>query len=453
MKSESIEQLTLNNHFNVKLGGGMLETVAEIRDPVHGYICVTEVEKAIIDLPVFQRLRRIRQLAGAHLTYPGAQHTRFEHSLGTLHLCGVAVNVLAQKVPLTEERAQEVRLAALLHDIGHGPFSHVIEEVMVERRGVTHEDVTRRVIKETEVSDVLSKYGFERDIMSDFTLGLCARRPRFLNEVVGGGLSVDIMDYLLRDSYFTGVEYGKVDAHRIISSFEVVQDHLALDQAALYAFEALMVARYEMFRAVYFHRTVRAAELMLIRAFTLADDYLHLTDTTDLQRYLSRTDEVTLEDLVKIDPQGRSDLKRARDLALGYKNRNLVKCVFEKPIHRKDQLMERIFSQKSIRDEIASKIAEEAKVPPEEVYIDVPTTASVPYTADRKALTSLILAARTPAGLTHQDVRLDQLPLVGAISGFFDILRVYTSHTERRRVAEAAERFFGKESYVTKISM
>jgi len=130
-----------------------------------------------------------------------------------------------------------------------------------------------------------------------------------------------------------------------------------------------------------------------------------------------------------------------------------VKCVFEKPIHRKDQLMERIFSQKRIRDEIASKIAEEAKVSPEEVYIDVPTTASVPYTADRKALTSIILAARTPAGLTHQDVRLDQLPLVGAISGFFDILRVYTSHPERRRVAEAAERFFGKESYVTKISM
>jgi|YelNatPaOPRAMG01_1025707.scaffolds.fasta_scaffold23109_3 HD superfamily phosphohydrolase len=431
----------------------MLESVAEIRDPVHGYICVTEVEKAIIDLPVFQRLRRIRQLAGAHLTYPGAQHSRFEHSLGTLHLSGVAVNVLAQKVPLTEERAQEVRLAALLHDIGHGPFSHVVEEVMVERRGVTHEDVTRRVIKETEVSDVLSRYGFEPDVMSDFSLGLCATRPRFLNEVVGGGLSVDIMDYLLRDSYFTGVEYGKVDVHRIINSFEVVQDHLALDQAALYAFEALMVARYEMFRAVYFHRTVRAAELMLIRAFTLADDYLHLTDTTDLQRYLSMADETMLEDLVKIDPQGRSDLKRARDLALAYKNRNLVKCVFEKLIHRKDQLMERLFSQKSIREEIASKIAGEAKVSPEEVYIDVPTTPSVPYTADRKALTSIILAARTPAGLTHQDVRLDQLPLVGAISGFFDILRVYTSHSERRRVAEAAERFFGKEGYVTKISM
>ena len=431
----------------------MLESVAEIRDPVHGYISVTEVEKFIIDLPVFQRLRRIRQLAGAHLTYPGAQHSRFEHSLGASHLSGVAVNVLMQKVPLTEERAQEVRLAALLHDIGHGPFSHVIEEVMVERRGVTHEDVTKRVIRESEVSDVLSRYGFNPGVMSTLSLGLSSDRPRFLNEVVGGGLSVDIMDYLLRDSYFTGVEYGKVDVHRIINSFEVVQDHLALDQAALYAFEALMVARYEMFRAVYFHRTVRAAELMLIRAFTLADDYLHITDTSDLSRYLSGADETTIEELANINPQGRSDLKKARDLALAYKNRNLVKCVFEKLIHRKDQLMERIFSQKSIREEIASKIAGEAKVSPEDVYIDVPTTPSVPYTADRKALTSIILATRTPSGLTHQDIRLDQLPLVGAISGFFDILRVYTSHPERRRVAEAAEKFFGKEGYVTKLSM
>jgi HD superfamily phosphohydrolase len=431
----------------------MLESVAEIRDPVHGYISVTEVEKVIIDLPVFQRLRRIRQLAGAHLTYPGAQHSRFEHSLGALHLSGLAVNVLAQKVPLTEERAQEVRLAALLHDIGHGPFSHVIEEVMVERRRITHEDVTKRVIKESEVSDVLFRYGFNPDVMSTLSLGLSSDLPRFLNEVVGGGLSVDIMDYLLRDSYFTGVEYGKVDVHRIINSFEVVQDHLALDQAALYAFEALMVARYEMFRAVYFHRTVRAAELMLIRAFTLADDYLHITDTSDLLTYLAGADETTIEELVKIDPQGRSDLKKARDLALAYKNRNLVKCVFEKLIHRKDQLMERIFSQKSIREEIASKIASEAGVSPEDVYIDVPTTPSVPYTADRKALTSVILASRTPSGLTHQDIRLDQLPLVGAISGFFDILRVYTSHPERRRVAEAAEKFFGKEGYVTKLSM
>lgn len=431
----------------------MEESVAEIRDPVHGYISITEVEKAIIDLPVFQRLRRIRQLAGAHLTYPGAQHSRFEHSLGTLHLSGAAVNVLAQKTPLTEDGAQEVRLAALLHDIGHGPFSHVIEEVMVEKRGLTHEDVSKRVIKESEVSDVLRRYGFDAEVMSEFSLGLSPVRPKFLNEVVGGGIGVDIMDYLLRDSYFTGVEYGKVDVHRIINSFEVVQEHLALDQDALYAFEALMVARYEMFKAVYFHRTVRAAELMLIRAFTLVDDYLQLTDTNDLTRYLSQSDETLLEEIIKIDPQGRSDLKKAKELALAYRNRSLVKCVFEKLIHRKDQLMERLFSQKSIRDEIASKIAGEANVPSDDVYIDVPTTPSVPYTSDRKALTSIILATRTQSGLTHQDVRLDQLPLVGAISGFFDILRVYTSHPARLRVQEAAERFFGKEGYVTKISM
>lgn len=429
-----------------------MDPVGEIRDPVHGYIRIDDVEKQVIDSQVFQRLRRIRQLSGAHLTYPGAQHTRFDHSLGTMHLAGFATDSLASKVPLSDFEKREVRLAALLHDVGHGPFSHLMEEVMVERRKITHEDITQRVVRETEISEVVERAGFDAKELSDFSVGHSKKKPRYLNEVIRGGLSVDIMDYLLRDSYFTGVEYGKVDVNRVISSFEVIDDGLGLDHAALYAFEALMIARYEMFRAVYFHRTVRAAGIMLTRAMALADDELHLTDTSDLFRYLSLTDEVVLQSLLNLEPRGKEDLRKARRLAEDYRDRRLLKCVYEKHVHRKDALMERIFSQKRIRDQLAGEIAEDAKVDPGQVYIDVPTTPSVPIIGSVTP-SSIALVYGGAEGRKHQILRIEELPLVGAIAGFFDILRVYTLAEHRHQVERAAKRLFGGESFIAKISM
>src|SRR5439155_25398683 len=152
----------------------------------------------------------------------------------------------------------------------------------------------------------------------------------FLNQVTAGGLSADMMDYLLRETYFTGVEYGKVDIQRVIDSLGVSSDgHLMLERAALYAFEALLIARYEMFKAVYFHRTVRAAELMLAHSMTLADKELQLTDLSMIKRILRLTDEVVLQQLIDLEPR-TPELKIAQRLAANYAQRKLVKCVFEK---------------------------------------------------------------------------------------------------------------------------
>ncbi|MEM1524633.1 MAG: HD domain-containing protein, partial [Nitrososphaerales archaeon] len=364
-----------------------------------------------------------------------------------------ATKVLINKGYLDKEKLQELRLAALLHDIGHGPFSHLIEEVMTEKRGTTHEDITQRILRETEIKEILEKYGFNTDYMADLTVARCNKCSPFMNDLLGGGLSVDIMDYLLRDSYFTGVEYGKVDVHRIINSFEVVNDHLALDYAALYAFEALMIARYEMFRAVYFHRTVRAAEIMLINAIDLADDELGLTDTSNLDKYLSLTDEQVLTMLTNLNVQGRKDLKRAKDFAIGYRDRKLLKCVFERLIHRKDKFMERLFTQKRIRERIAAEIAEKAGVDADNVFVDVPTTPSIPYTSAREVLTSITLVSKTIEGIKYQTIPLSDLPLVSSITGYMDILRVYTPVEHRVKVEKAAREFFGKEGYSTKVSM
>ena len=279
-----------------------LKYVAEIRDPIHGYIKITKEERELIDSIFVQRLRRIHQLAGAYLVYPGGVHSRFEHVIGTMHVAGLIGQSVADKAGLHDDDIQELRIAALLHDVGHGPFSHLFEEVLAEKTDLTHEDLSQRIVSESNIGDILKRNGYQPSKISKLCVGKSSGQP-FMNQVIAGGLSADMMDYLLRDTYFTGVEYGKVDIQRVIDSLDVSADgHLMLERAALYAFEALLIARYEMFKAVYFHRTVRAAELMLAHSMTLADNELHLTDLSKIDKILRLTDEVVLQQLADLDP-------------------------------------------------------------------------------------------------------------------------------------------------------
>jgi uncharacterized protein len=431
---------------------------AEIRDPIHGYIYATGLEREIIDTPIFQRLRRIRQLAGCHLVYPGGQHSRFEHVIGCMYLAGNVSEVLSTRnVGFRREDGNKLRIAALLHDIGHGPFSHMFEEVLAEKTTLTHEDMTRKIVRGTEIGDIVERHGFSKKGISDLSIGKSNTEKEFMNDVIGGGLSVDIMDYLLRDSYFTGVEYGKVDVHRIINSFELVRGKLAISQAAIFAFEALMISRYEMFRAVYFHRTVRAAELMLVKAMVLADKLLHFTDLS-LENFLSLTDEVTLQRITEINPEGDRELKLAKKLAIDYQQRNLLKCVFEKTVQRRDRFLTSIFNQSRFRETLASQIASKAKVDQSEVFVDVPTAPSVPISSSRKLFTGVtVVTASGKQNLnnqnTHYELGLDQLPLISTIAGFMDVLRVYTTAERRSKVKKAAESIFESESFESKVSM
>jgi HD superfamily phosphohydrolase len=430
----------------------ILKAVAEIRDPVHGYVKLTEVERDLIDTSFVQRLRRVHQLAGSYLVYPGAVHTRFEHVLGAMHVAGQIAESLAPTSGIGPDQVQEVRIAALLHDVGHGPFSHMYEEVLAERTDVTHEDISQRIVLETSIRDVLERNGFSAKKMSAFAVGKQNRRPRFMNEIIAGGLSADIMDYLLRDSYFTGVEYGKVDIRRVIDSLQVAEGRLAVENAALYAFEALLLARYEMFKAVYFHRTVRAAELMLVQSMKLADNVLGLTDLSDLNNYLELTDEIVLQRLNSLSPS-TPKLKEAKRLALGFRNRNLVKCVFERLVQRKDQLVSNLFAKERVREQLTAELAEAAGVDRMHVFLDVPTTPSVPYTSSREAFTSVRLVQTKGGRRFVKSVPLSELPLVGSIAGFMDVLRIYTTVENRRAVERATVEMFKDKSFITKISV
>lgn len=435
---------------------------AEIRDPIHGYIFANAQEREVIDTSIVQRLRRIRQLAGCHLVYPGGQHSRFEHVIGCMFLAGRVGAVLeSREFGFGRESTLKLRIAALLHDVGHGPFSHMFEEVLAGKTDVTHEDMTQRIIRGTEIGDILRSHGFSKSEISDLAVGKSKKEKRFMNEVIGGGLSVDIMDYLLRDSYFTGVEYGKVDIHRIINSFQVVGQELAISQAAVFAFEALMISRYQMFRAVYFHRTVRAAELMLIKSMILADKALNLTDLS-LPNYLSLTDEITLERIMTVDPAGDKELKLAKKLAIDYQRRRLLKCVFEQTVQMRDSFLSSIFNQRRFRESLEAQIADRAGVDIGDVWVDVPTAPSVPVSSARESFKEITVVraghenerersrSRPPQSYT---IGIRELPLIGTISGYMDIMRVYTTPENRNRVKRAAESVLLREGYESKVSM
>lgn len=401
----------------------------EITDPIHRSIRFTAAERDILDSPVFQRLRRIRQLAGAHLVYPSAQHSRFEHSLGAMHVAGLAGESLLAKGHIDNaDVVQELRLAALLHDIGHGPFSHLFEEVLETKTGTSHEEIGRRMIGNSEVSDALAKNGYSPDHVSRLSFG--QSRTVFLNEIISGSLSADIMDYLPRDSYFTGAEYGKVDYHRLVSSFEVAKDRLAINRSALNSLESMLISRYEMFKAVYFHKTVRSAEVMLLQSMIAGGDSLALSDTS-LENYLSLTDEATLERLCLLKGiAGR--------LARDYRDRRLLKCVYEKLLHKRDR--NKRMDRKTL-SKMEEEVAQSAGVDRSLVFADASRASSMPLTPSKEEMSVVLVADRTGV----REVPVSDIPLVDSISGFFDMLRVYTTAENRHKVERSVKKVLGEK--------
>jgi HD superfamily phosphohydrolase len=249
------------------------------RDPLHNIISLNEGlrdDKLIVDLidsAEFQRLRRIKQLGLAMFTYQGAEHSRFTHSLGVMHLMTRALNLLAAHHAISDEARLVGRAGALLHDLGHGPFSHVVEKVF----HFHHEDWSRRIVLEeaTEVNRIL------RDFDSQLPEKLAALylhdyQPAYISQLVSSQLDCDRMDYLLRDSLMTGAKYGIYDLEWVLHALDIddASDRVFVEAKGLYAVEEYLQARYYMFRQVYFHRTLRSAEAVLVSTLKRAKELL-----------------------------------------------------------------------------------------------------------------------------------------------------------------------------------
>jgi uncharacterized protein len=351
----------------------------EIRDPIHGFIYRNAKEKKIVDTKVFQRLRRLKQLALASLVYPGAVHSRFEHSLGAFH---IAREISERLLPGTDRESDRelVRLAALLHDVGHGPFSHVSEPILQRYapkgfklgKQQIHEMISSKII-ETD-HDLLRILG--EDQCREITALMSGKSGgyRILKDVVSGPLDVDKQDYLLRDSYFCGVKYGVFDLHRLVDALRVDGDadeeqYLAIASDGTNSVEQFVLAKYYMSVQVYFHKIRLITDEMIERGIILGIEedkieWLKRLYTFDgsnehLKEYLDWHDEkLILEILSDRTPEGF-----AKQIFTRLRNRELLKCIFsvgEREFDVAPEIRRVIFTQPekiftSLEEQIADK--------------------------------------------------------------------------------------------------
>jgi len=265
-----------------------------INDPVYGFITIDdELIHQVIAHPYYQRLRRINQMAMAYLVYPGAVHTRLHHSLGAYHLMSSAIIELKSKgIDISPEEEQASKIAILLHDIGHGPFSHALESVLIE--SMHHEAISLMIMK-----DLNTQFDGKLQLALDIFTG--AHPKNFLHQLITGQLDVDRMDYLTRDSFFTGVNEGVIAYDRILKMLTVHNGELMVEEKGIYSIEKFLVARRLMYWQVYLHKTVLCAEQMLKRIIKRAKQ-IKATAPYPLNKLIAEdVQKVSIEEFCELD--------------------------------------------------------------------------------------------------------------------------------------------------------
>ncbi len=257
-----------------------------INDPVHGFISIPhEILFDVIEHPYFQRLRRISQTGLLSLIFPGATHTRFHHALGAMHLMFTALETLKMKgVQISKDEEKSAMLAILLHDVGHGPFSHALENMLMD--DWHHEKLSLLLMHKMN-----QELGGELSVAMEMFQGKYSRK--FFNQLISSQLDVDRLDYLKRDSFYTGVSEGNVNAQRIISMMNVADDELVIDAKGIYSIENFLTARMFMYWQVYYHKTAALAEHLLVKILKRAKELTHLgvslPASDNLKYFLSKT--------------------------------------------------------------------------------------------------------------------------------------------------------------------
>jgi uncharacterized protein len=415
-----------------------------IKDPIYGYIRLTETEKRILDTGPVQRLRRIRQLSGAEYVYPAATHTRFEHVLGTMYLAGVMTENLP--IELDESEKKAVKVAALLHDVGHAPFSHLFEPILQKYVGKTHEDMSTSIILNSELSSVLQQEGLDPNLVSRLSVGRFDDPKRaYLDQIIRSSVDVDKMDFVLRDSYHTGAGYGGVDIFRLIYTMDVLNGNLAVDVTALSTLESFILARLESFRTIYFHKTSRAAQIMLLKALEQAKDDLGIARLGSVDEYLALDDDVVWATL-------RRNAK-SRTIVEDLDRRKLLKCAYEKTFFVKDEFLSSLFTKDTVRVKMEEEIAHKAKVAVEDVSIDLPSLPSVPYhsAAELEPMDIPVFYRRPDGGKIPQKIS-EVSKIVDVLMAYMNIIRVYTVEQNREQVQRAAASVLGESALSSLVS-
>lgn len=386
-----------------------------IRDSIHGDIFLTQDEIEVVDTPEFQRLRRVNQLGMTSLVYPSANHTRFEHSLGTLHLAGK----MAERLELEGEKEKLIRLAALLHDVGHGPLSHTSEVFLSRHLRISHEQLSVETISRSPIAMVLEEQGFSVSELSEAIYG----QRGFISKIISSEVDVDRMDYLVRDAHHTGVGYGIIDLDRLINTAEIRGDLLTFDSRGLRAIEGLLVARFLMIPSVYLHHTSRIADAMFLKAAEHA-----ISEGKVSFRELMRMDDLEVFSLLRNSPGYLGEMGERFD------TRKLFKTALIKGWHDiPPPLRERIIATREDGGKmkrIVEELSEEAGVEEKYIILDIPPQP----------------AYKEMDALVGKEGRLlkveEESPLVGVLKVAqknYWSMGIYTPREHSQKVGEVAE--------------
>jgi HD superfamily phosphohydrolase len=342
-----------------------------IRDPIHGDIKIEGLFLNLLDSPEIQRLYNIKQLGFAHLVFPGGHHTRLEHSLGTFFMA----QKTSEKLNLNKEEKEFVSIAAFLHDIGHGPFSHTLESILRSSLNVDHidlteklilgeheifDDIEKEIINPVSVFDIINKSGIDHQKIIEIIKG---NGNSYLSQFLNSPIDVDQLDYLIRDAYYTGVAYGMIDAERFLQTLTIFDNNLAILKKGIGVVENILMARTLMYTSVYFHKTARIAELMLSKAIELIKD-------AEPYDFFKMTDDELISNLYKRDGF-------QREISIRLKYRKLFKQIYALS-HidlNKDQIK---FINKlndiNFRRKKENDFEEKLGIPQGHIIIDVPET-------------------------------------------------------------------------------
>jgi len=409
-----------------------------IRDPIHGYIEISPCAREIIDTPLFQRLRRVKQLSFSHLVYPGAEHSRFGHSLGVYHLAKRVNSYLLKDEK--DEIKEEFCLAGLLHDIGHHPFSHSFESILNQKNknpkiNYNHENYTQQIIKNTEIGEIIENNGFSKNTVIKLLGGSYVKKPRlqFLNELISSELDLDRLDYLLRDSYYCGVPYGRVDLERLLISLKTVDGNLIITEKGKQSIEMYVLARFYMYTQVYLHHTSIALDILLQNIF--GDDYwkdIKYPKPTkkEINNFINYDDNWLSTQIKNISE--RED--RYGDLAKRILCRNPLRMVIEKIAFSDAQtnaVPEDYSFVKALNDNL-DVISQESGIPQEDIFINEPWQ-NLPFENRYHPYTTKV---STPIKIEIKgkimDITQDQSSMTYNIARYMaQVIRVYTKNEHR----------------------
>ncbi|MGQ4911807.1 MAG: hypothetical protein ACP6KW_06500 [Candidatus Thorarchaeota archaeon] len=405
--------------------------VVQIKDPVHGYVSLSQVERDIIDQRISQRLRYIREPAGLSLVYPGADISQMGRTLGFMHVTQILFEYLGGGL----EEIQRGRLAALLLMLASGPWANVMREYL-EVRGLSRKKVAAIAVESTEVGAILENNGFSKsEVISLVDNGIPLKNLNI--DLTTCPINPELVDDLQRDSYFAGVEYAQLEFRRLFDATRLAKNKMAVERSSLFTLESYLSAAANMFDAVYFHKTVRAAELMLLRVLDTCGSHIMSLPSEDPDAFFNYDDLTFLHELLHASPDSCDEVKEASKIFSDFNKRYLIKLVSSRSISD-PEFLTRLSTPDGLYS-IEREIAEDVGIDPSNVYIDFPDRPSVTFYPSRFNLDDIALFERGSAGYEFWRIT-DVSPMARSFSRILKPVRVYTTRGYRSRLRKAADR-------------